>query len=146
MKLLNRTVCFCFFKWNLICDRGFLGAALQSVFFAGMLIGSFSTGIISDAWGRKKCIFASMAVMVSSKLFSLLRSQSLAWQRGHQVNKVVRLSAEWREIVHSSINKINCYVICETGQFFYWKCYSVNVDSNFAQCVQCVNGSTSDTT
>jgi len=53
------------FKWNLICDRDYLGATLQSVYFAGMLVGSFVTGMISDAWGRKKCIFISNAVMVS---------------------------------------------------------------------------------
>ena len=83
MNSVYRTFCFfCFSKWNLICDRGFLGATLQSVFFAGMLIGSFSTGIISDAWGRKKCIFASMAIMVSSKLFGLFFRVHVAWQRG----------------------------------------------------------------
>lgn len=52
---------------NLICDHGYLGATLQSVYFAGMLVGSFVTGMISDAWGRKKCIFVSNTVMVSSK-------------------------------------------------------------------------------
>jgi len=59
-------------EWNLICDRGFLGATVQSVFFAGMLIGSFSTGIISDAWGRKKCIFASMAIMIIAGVVTTL--------------------------------------------------------------------------
>jgi len=51
-------------EWNLICDRAFLGATIQSCYFAGMLIGSFVTGMISDAWGRKKCIFVCNAVML----------------------------------------------------------------------------------
>ena len=55
---------FCL-KWNLICDRAFLGATIQSCYFAGMLIGSIVTGMISDAWGRKKCIFICNAIMVS---------------------------------------------------------------------------------
>ncbi|XP_048582229.1 organic cation transporter protein isoform X2 [Nematostella vectensis] len=46
-------------EWKLICDRGYLGATLQSCFFVGMLIGSLVCGVISDAWGRKKCLFIS---------------------------------------------------------------------------------------
>ncbi|XP_078357827.1 organic cation transporter protein-like [Oculina patagonica] len=57
-------------EWNLICDRAYLGATLQSVYFAGMLVGSFVTGMISDAWGRKKCIFVSNAVMVIAGIAS----------------------------------------------------------------------------
>ena len=52
-------------KWNLICDRAFLGATIQSCFFAGMLVGSIVTGMMSDAWGRKKCIFICNAIMVN---------------------------------------------------------------------------------
>lgn len=59
-------------EWNLICDRAFLGATIQSCFFAGMLVGSFVTGIISDAWGRKKCIFACNAVMILTGVTSAL--------------------------------------------------------------------------
>lgn len=51
-------------EWNLLCDRAFLGATIQSCYFAGMLIGSFVTGMISDAWGRKKCIFVCNAIML----------------------------------------------------------------------------------
>jgi hypothetical protein len=53
-------------KWSLVCDRAYLGATIQSCFFAGMLIGSFVTGMISDAWGRKKCIFLCNSIMVGS--------------------------------------------------------------------------------
>ncbi|KAL9982535.1 hypothetical protein ACROYT_G004589 [Oculina patagonica] len=51
-------------EWHLICDRAFLGATIQSCFFAGMLVGSIVTGILSDAWGRKKCIFICNAIML----------------------------------------------------------------------------------
>ncbi|CAH3139934.1 unnamed protein product [Pocillopora meandrina] len=70
-------------EWNLICDRAFLGATIQSCFFAGMLVGSLVTGMISDAWGRKKCIFICNAIMLitgfpsafvhSIPLFAVLR-------------------------------------------------------------------------
>ncbi|XP_031559098.1 organic cation transporter protein-like isoform X2 [Actinia tenebrosa] len=51
-------------EWNLICDRAFLAAIVQSSYFVGMLIGSFVTGMMSDAWGRKKCIFLCNAIML----------------------------------------------------------------------------------
>lgn len=57
-------------EWNLICDRAFLGATIQSCFFAGMLLGSFVTGMVSDACGRKKCIFISNAIMLVSGVSS----------------------------------------------------------------------------
>ncbi|EDO41936.1 predicted protein [Nematostella vectensis] len=44
-------------EWNLICDRAYLGATLQSCYFVGMLIGSLVGGVLSDLFGRKKCIF-----------------------------------------------------------------------------------------
>ncbi|KAK3755611.1 hypothetical protein QZH41_017604, partial [Actinostola sp. cb2023] len=50
--------------WNLICDRAYLGATVQSCYFAGMLIGSLTTGMISDAWGRKNCMFFCNAIML----------------------------------------------------------------------------------
>ncbi|EDO40414.1 predicted protein [Nematostella vectensis] len=52
-------------KWNLICDRGYIGASLQAVFFAGMMIGSVISGMMADAWGRKPCIFACTTLMCS---------------------------------------------------------------------------------
>jgi len=70
-------------EWNLICDRAFLGATIQSCYFVGMLVGSIVTGILSDAWGRKKCIFICNAIMLvtgfgsafvhSTPLFAVLR-------------------------------------------------------------------------
>ncbi|XP_031557355.1 organic cation transporter protein-like [Actinia tenebrosa] len=57
-------------KWNLICDRAYLGATIQSCFFVGMLIGSFVTGMVSDAWGRKECIFFCNALFIVSNTAS----------------------------------------------------------------------------
>ncbi|KAK3753624.1 hypothetical protein QZH41_014731 [Actinostola sp. cb2023] len=57
-------------EWNLICDRAYLGATIQSCYFIGMLFGSFITGMISDAWGRKKCIFLSTIIMLSAGVAS----------------------------------------------------------------------------
>ncbi|KAK3722362.1 hypothetical protein QZH41_013694, partial [Actinostola sp. cb2023] len=52
-------------EWNLICDRAPLAAIIQSMFFVGMLVGSFVSGILSDAFGRKTVIFGTIAVMVT---------------------------------------------------------------------------------
>ncbi|XP_048580784.1 organic cation transporter protein [Nematostella vectensis] len=70
-------------EWNLICDRGYIGASLQAVFFAGMMIGSVISGMMADAWGRKPCIFACTTLMALTSagsayadcisLFALLR-------------------------------------------------------------------------
>ncbi|KAK3731646.1 hypothetical protein QZH41_019765 [Actinostola sp. cb2023] len=56
-------------EWNLICDRAYLGATIQSCYFIGMLFGSFITGMISDAWGRKKCIFLCNILMVYLQIY-----------------------------------------------------------------------------
>ncbi|KAK3736529.1 hypothetical protein QZH41_015145 [Actinostola sp. cb2023] len=69
-------------EWNLICDRAYLGATVQSCYFAGMLIGSFTTGMMSDAWGRKNCIFFCNAIMVrQSEFVSVCTDKKIAFQR-----------------------------------------------------------------
>ncbi|XP_028514055.1 organic cation transporter-like protein [Exaiptasia diaphana] len=59
-------------EWKLICDRAYLGATINSCFFAGMLIGSFVTGMLSDAWGRQKCLFFCNAIMVRKEIRNAL--------------------------------------------------------------------------
>ncbi|KAK3750270.1 hypothetical protein QZH41_008119, partial [Actinostola sp. cb2023] len=50
--------------WNLLCDRAYIGAAIQSSYFAGMLIGSIVSGWIADRFGRKPSIFVSVGFIV----------------------------------------------------------------------------------
>ncbi|XP_031564540.1 organic cation transporter protein-like [Actinia tenebrosa] len=51
-------------EWNLICDRAHIAATIQSCFFAGMLIGSIIGGLVSDAFGRRTCMFGSCVLLV----------------------------------------------------------------------------------
>ncbi|KAK3733265.1 hypothetical protein QZH41_011113, partial [Actinostola sp. cb2023] len=52
-------------EWNLICDRAHIQATIQSCFFAGMLVGSIVGGVVSDAFGRRTCMFFSCGLMVA---------------------------------------------------------------------------------
>ncbi|EDO31179.1 predicted protein, partial [Nematostella vectensis] len=52
--------------WNLICDRAHIAASLQSCFFSGMAVGSLLGGLISDAFGRRLCMFLSCGILVIS--------------------------------------------------------------------------------
>lgn len=55
-------------EYNLICDRAFIGANVQAVFGAGMLLGSFIFGAVSDNFGRRSCMLLCSVLMT---LFSL---------------------------------------------------------------------------
>ncbi|XP_068750437.1 organic cation transporter protein-like [Montipora capricornis] len=70
-------------EWDLICDRKHLKAATQSVYMAGLLVGSVVLGTLSDHLGRKTGVFLSIFLMSVSgtvsgvadclSLFSLFR-------------------------------------------------------------------------
>ena len=44
-------------QWDLICDRKHLKAMTQSVYMAGLLVGSVALGSLSDHFGRKVGVF-----------------------------------------------------------------------------------------
>ncbi|EDO47492.1 predicted protein, partial [Nematostella vectensis] len=58
--------------WNLICDRSYLRALVQSMFFAGMLVGSFVSGPVSDIYGRKCCSFVFTATLILGAAVSVV--------------------------------------------------------------------------
>ncbi|KAJ7333879.1 hypothetical protein OS493_015972 [Desmophyllum pertusum] len=70
-------------QWDLICDRSHLKAMTQSVYMAGLLVGSVSFSVLSDHFGRKISIFLSIFLMAACgtvsgvadclSLFSLFR-------------------------------------------------------------------------
>ncbi|PFX17295.1 Solute carrier family 22 member 21 [Stylophora pistillata] len=55
-------------EWNLICDKAYVGANVQAVFSAGMLIGSLLFGATSDFFGRRFCIYICAALLAITSL------------------------------------------------------------------------------
>ncbi|KAL2077663.1 hypothetical protein ACEWY4_027167 [Coilia grayii] len=64
-------------EWDLVCDHDWKTPFTVTVFFLGVLVGSFLSGIISDRYGRKIIFFATMAVQT---VFSLIQAASNSWE------------------------------------------------------------------
>ncbi|XP_076064263.1 organic cation transporter [Oratosquilla oratoria] len=50
--------------YDLVCSRAWLRATVQSVYMAGMLVGSYLFGDLSDRFGRKPVFLAALLLMV----------------------------------------------------------------------------------
>ncbi|XP_048087674.1 solute carrier family 22 member 5-like [Alosa alosa] len=64
-------------EWNLVCEDAWKAPFSVTVFFFGVLTGSFLSGIISDRYGRKFIFFATMAVQT---IFSVIQAASNSWE------------------------------------------------------------------
>ncbi|XP_076148799.1 solute carrier family 22 member 4-like [Alosa pseudoharengus] len=64
-------------EWNLVCDDAWRAPFTLTMFFLGVLVGSFCSGIISDRYGRKITYFSAKALQT---LFTLLLSTSNSWE------------------------------------------------------------------
>ncbi|XP_077183014.1 organic cation/carnitine transporter 2-like isoform X2 [Paroedura picta] len=64
-------------EWNLVCDNDWKSPLSISLFFVGVLIGSFVSGLLSDKFGRKNVLFATMGVQTG---FSFLQVFSTSWE------------------------------------------------------------------
>ncbi|XP_018419283.1 PREDICTED: solute carrier family 22 member 4-like [Nanorana parkeri] len=64
-------------EWDIVCDNDWKGPLTTSLFFAGVLTGSFISGQLSDSFGRKKILFATMAVQTG---FSIIQVFSNSWE------------------------------------------------------------------
>ncbi|XP_075457235.1 organic cation/carnitine transporter 2-like isoform X1 [Ascaphus truei] len=64
-------------EWDIVCENDWKGPLTTSLFFAGVLLGSFISGQLSDSFGRKKILFATMAVQTG---FSIIQVFSTSWE------------------------------------------------------------------
>ncbi|KAM4892871.1 solute carrier family 22 member 4-like isoform 2-T2 [Sylvia borin] len=64
-------------EWNLVCEDDWKAPLTTSLFFVGVLIGSFISGQLSDRFGRKSILFLTMAVQTG---FSFLQIFSTSWE------------------------------------------------------------------
>lgn len=63
-------------EWDLVCDQGWKNPLTSSVFFCGVLAGSFISGQLSDRYGRKVVLFLFMAIQT---VFTLIQVVSPSW-------------------------------------------------------------------
>uniref|UniRef100_A0A8C9A1P0 Solute carrier family 22 member 4 n=1 Tax=Prolemur simus TaxID=1328070 RepID=A0A8C9A1P0_PROSS len=64
-------------EWNLVCEEDWKPPLTTSLFFVGVLLGSFVCGQLSDRFGRKNILFTTMAVQTG---FSFLQIFSINWE------------------------------------------------------------------
>ncbi|XP_048399777.2 organic cation/carnitine transporter 2-like isoform X2 [Stegostoma tigrinum] len=64
-------------EWDLVCENDWKGPFSMSVFFLGVLAGSFISGQLSDRFGRKVILFATMALQTG---FSMIQAFSPNWE------------------------------------------------------------------
>lgn len=63
-------------EWDLVCDDSWKKPLTSSVFFCGVLTGSFLSGQLSDRYGRKIVLFVFMGVQT---VFTLIQVFSPSW-------------------------------------------------------------------
>ncbi|XP_004696658.1 solute carrier family 22 member 4 [Echinops telfairi] len=64
-------------EWSLVCEHDWKTPLTTSLFFLGVLFGSFVSGQLSDRFGRKSILFSTMAVQTG---FSFLQIFSVNWE------------------------------------------------------------------
>uniref|UniRef100_A0A8C5LCP6 Solute carrier family 22 (organic cation transporter), member 4 n=2 Tax=Jaculus jaculus TaxID=51337 RepID=A0A8C5LCP6_JACJA len=64
-------------EWDLVCENDWKTPLTASLFFVGVLMGSFVSGQLSDRFGRKNILFTTMAVQTG---FSFLQIFSINWE------------------------------------------------------------------
>ncbi|XP_072446684.1 organic cation/carnitine transporter 2-like isoform X4 [Chiloscyllium punctatum] len=64
-------------EWDLVCNNAWKMPFSMSVYFLGVLTGSFVSGVLSDRFGRKAILFVTMAVQTG---FNVLQVFSSSWE------------------------------------------------------------------
>ncbi|KAJ8249329.1 hypothetical protein GJAV_G00233630 [Gymnothorax javanicus] len=113
------------FQFDLVCDKAnFVGLA-QTVFMAGILLGSFIFGPLAESFGRKRAVQIPVVLMVISALTSglapdfnvYLVAQFIvgAAYGGYRVNSII-LATEWIGVAQRTYPSALCQIFGGVGQ------------------------------
>ncbi|KAJ7316503.1 hypothetical protein JRQ81_002665 [Phrynocephalus forsythii] len=64
-------------EWDLVCDNDWKTPLTTSLFFVGVLFGSFISGQLSDKFGRKNILFITMGIQTG---FGFLQFFATSWE------------------------------------------------------------------
>ncbi|XP_059568833.1 organic cation/carnitine transporter 2 [Alligator mississippiensis] len=113
-------------QWNLVCDDDWKAPLTTSLFFVGVLVGSFVSGQLSDKFGRKNVLFVTMGVQTG---FSFLQVFSINWEMFSvlfvlvgmgQISNYVAAFVLGTEILGKSVRIIYCTLgVCIFYAFGY---------------------------
>ncbi|XP_054833081.1 organic cation/carnitine transporter 2-like isoform X2 [Eublepharis macularius] len=113
-------------EWNLVCDNDWKSPLTTSLFFVGVLVGSFMSGLLSDKFGRKNVMFATMGVQTG---FGFIQVFSTSWEMFSvlflivgmgQISNYVAAFVLGTEILGKSIRIIYCTLgVCIFYAFGY---------------------------
>uniref|UniRef100_A0A8C9AIS9 Solute carrier family 22 member 5 n=1 Tax=Prolemur simus TaxID=1328070 RepID=A0A8C9AIS9_PROSS len=113
-------------EWNLVCEDDWKAPLTISMFFVGVLVGSFVSGQLSDRFGRKKVLFATMGMQtgfsflqVFSKNFEMFIVLFVLVGMG-QISNYVAAFVLGTEILSKSIRIVFCTLgVCIFYAFGY---------------------------
>ncbi|XP_015264757.1 PREDICTED: solute carrier family 22 member 5 [Gekko japonicus] len=113
-------------EWNLVCDNDWKSPLTTSLFFVGVLVGSFISGLLSDKFGRKNVLFATMGVQTGFGFFQVF---STSWEMFSalflivgmgQISNYVAAFVLGTEILGKSVRIIYCTLgVCIFYAFGY---------------------------
>ncbi|OXB76679.1 UNVERIFIED_CONTAM: hypothetical protein H355_008718 [Colinus virginianus] len=113
-------------EWNLVCEDDWKGPMSTSLFFVGVLLGSFISGQLSDKLGRKNVLFTTLAMQT---IFSFIQVFSTSWEMFSvvfllvgmgQISNYVAAFVLGTEILGKSIRLLYCTLgVCIFYAFGY---------------------------
>uniref|UniRef100_A0A6J0UW07 Organic cation/carnitine transporter 2 isoform X1 n=1 Tax=Pogona vitticeps TaxID=103695 RepID=A0A6J0UW07_9SAUR len=113
-------------EWDLVCDNDWKTPLTTSMFFLGVLFGSFLSGQLSDKFGRKNILFITMGVQTG---FGFLQVFSTSWEMFSvlflivgmgQISNYVAAFVLGTEILGKSVRIIYCTLgVCLFYAFGY---------------------------
>ncbi|XP_032483671.1 solute carrier family 22 member 4 isoform X2 [Phocoena sinus] len=95
-------------EWSLVCEDDWKTPLTTSLFFVGVLLGSFVSGQLSDRFGRKTILFATMAVQTG---FSFLQIFSINWEMFTMLFVIVGMGQISNYVVAFILGVCTCFAV-----------------------------------